>query len=1008
MAKKLILLLLLIPIIVMICLFAATKTISNLVDVPVTGIEIIDATVLDNQGQIYLNLDDPNDSYTLEYVVHPTGAKNKKINVSSEAVPGKDFAELEFEQSDSKVKIKPKSAGSAKVYLATVEGGFKASVMVHVESTALKSISSEVTTSKLAVGDRAFITTTFLPSNPSNTLLHYESSNENVAKVSPSGVITALSKGTAEITVTSDYNANISTKVTVEVYNKDAMDLGATSVSSGANGKISISIDADDFDIERLSYDFFDKDGNKLSDSFIAAQLVQKSEGAYELKYEFKDEDFVGKVTVKITYTNGEQVITKECEVEKLEGVSVFFNNTETGIYAGQTGQILFEVTPEDEEVEYELSVDNNNVSVKMIGNTLAVTANKAGISKVTLCVIGATSESTASTTVVVKPKNLSVAENSNTYGIEDLLTVGNFEYDYTNNKLVNTAETKNKVTLHYTTSTVAGEGFYDNLKWVSDTADVYIDKNGVISFANDTFVGIVKFHAEFTYGSISEKTETFSARCVANAVNVYTYKDLWTATTAEKPIVLRNNIKDDFGYIDGVKNVKYTEIHTTYDDTYYKNTNSLDAAKVKILISFKNDVYGNGYAINAHNVAYGLDDSDQLKSDALFKGPLDFVAMHETKASITVKGQDNICFALYEDVTVKNVELRGCDLKSDKDGNIDLIDLTYTGTTVEILGDNTSIEYSRLTNGRTVVRAFGDISDASKVINLNIQNTVLSGAREFIMRVGSNCFVEGTYENPYPSIDGDSTKAYDKKDEYAHLSDTNKQSYDSKYIKTFINVKNSVFKDAGLFAIGVDSHFAGKALEDGNRLVYKELGSIGNLFKTGDKTSTSLIDTWKNLAKTSYGAKVTFEGQVELLTWKNLDNVDSSTLVDVPEGSIFYGKIDFDVKDIVDKLPNSGTSKGITYTEGNKKYVHAGIVFFGGGKNYGVFDSKMNSQYTLSTYRISLQDIGKDYFRFAAGEEDFFFFMYNADSAKSGFGYKDQQVLLGEGGKGYDCIYNK
>ena len=140
MAKKLILLLLLIPIIVMICLFAATKTISNLVDVPVPGIEIVDATVLDNQGQIYLNLDDPNDIYTLEYVIHPTGAKNKMINVTSEAVSGKDFADLEFEQTDGKVIIKPKSAGSAKVYLTTVEGGFKASVMVHVESTALKSI----------------------------------------------------------------------------------------------------------------------------------------------------------------------------------------------------------------------------------------------------------------------------------------------------------------------------------------------------------------------------------------------------------------------------------------------------------------------------------------------------------------------------------------------------------------------------------------------------------------------------------------------------------------------------------------------------------------------------------------------------------------------------------------------------------------------------------------------------------------------------------------------------
>ena len=52
MAKKLILLLLIIPIVVMILLFAATKTVSNLVDVPVTGIEIIGTDEF-----VYLDMD---------------------------------------------------------------------------------------------------------------------------------------------------------------------------------------------------------------------------------------------------------------------------------------------------------------------------------------------------------------------------------------------------------------------------------------------------------------------------------------------------------------------------------------------------------------------------------------------------------------------------------------------------------------------------------------------------------------------------------------------------------------------------------------------------------------------------------------------------------------------------------------------------------------------------------------------------------------------------------------
>ena len=71
MAKKLILLLLLIPIVVMILLFAATQTVSNLVEVPVTGIEIIG-----DESFVYLDMD-KNETYSLEYAVYPTTAKNK-------------------------------------------------------------------------------------------------------------------------------------------------------------------------------------------------------------------------------------------------------------------------------------------------------------------------------------------------------------------------------------------------------------------------------------------------------------------------------------------------------------------------------------------------------------------------------------------------------------------------------------------------------------------------------------------------------------------------------------------------------------------------------------------------------------------------------------------------------------------------------------------------------------------------------------------------------------------
>ena len=154
--------------------------------------------------------------------------------------------------------------------------------------------------------------------------------------------------------------------------------------------------------------------------------------------------------------------------------------------------------------------------------------------------------------------------------------------------------------------------------------------------------------------------------------------------------------------------------------------------------------------------MAYGLDATDQLKSDALFKGPLNFVSMSESSSSlVSVKAQDNISFAVYENVTLNNVVLSSCDIKADKDRNYDLTDLTYVGTTVEVFGDNVNIDYCRINNGRTVLRVFGDIEDSSKVINVNVKNSVLSSAREFIIRMGTNAFVDGVVGNASPYLDG-------------------------------------------------------------------------------------------------------------------------------------------------------------------------------------------------------------------------------------------------------------
>ena len=994
MAKKLILLLLIIPIVVMILLFAATQTLSNLVEVPVTGIEIIGTDEF-----VYLDVD-KEESYTLEYTVYPTTAKNKDISVSAEAFNERPVPEFDFAVEDGKVTITPKSAGAARVVLTTVSGGFRDSIIVYADSTKLKGIESTITSSEIYVGHNAAILTTFLPENPSNTLLEYVSSDPDVAEVNSNGVIFGRKKGTATITIISQYDRSITDTVTITVSNMDEMDLG---ISGGqmstflGKGSVPVSIKSDDaIALKKLSYRILDESGNAIPETVIAAAFNINGT-TVTLDYEFKDADYVGTITIEITFTHEDIVITKSCDISKMLEIEISFDVEGVfGVFAGMTSLVPHTLTPADAEVSYQVATSNDNITATVNNNgNVVITAQKAGITEITLTATNVAypdQVKTTKATIAVRPRNMTVTEAAKEYGIEKLFTIGGYEYTTAGN-LVASALGEKAFTLHFKTPTEAGAGFIENITWHSSTPEVTIDKNGVISFANDTFVGEVQFWASFNYGGIEEKTSTYTIRCVANGINVYSYVDLYRATKAtEHQIVLHNDIKDDFGYING--EVIYTEIDTTYDKTYYRNDPEAGEAKVKILLEFRNDLYGNGHIINAHNVTYKITKTEEngiiertLDPNALFKGPLNFVMMREDNgATISVKAQDNICFALYEGVTISNVELRGCDLEGDEDGNQDLVDLDYIGTTVEVLGDNVNVAYSRITNGRTVLRAFGDIEDSTKKIHLNITNSVLSGAREFIMRIGSNRFVDGVDDNISPNLPGDTKGEYNNKKEYHTFTDEQKKAYDEKYINTFVTVKNSVFKDTGIFAIGMDSHFAGAALHNG-----RGLGAENPNFE-------KYLGKWYDLAKTSYGAKLYFEGEVELYNWKDLEDIDSSTLIKIEGVSAF--DMELNLKGMVELASQKEVYKNILTPHKEKQYVHAGIAFFGGGKNYSIFDSEQ--EISLGRYEVSLDIVDQTILKIAAGNEDFYFFIYDKTSS---FTPKMQEEKLADK-SAYECIY--
>ncbi|MBQ9867751.1 MAG: Ig-like domain-containing protein [Lachnospiraceae bacterium] len=118
-------------------------------------------------------------------------------------------------------------------------------VPVYVSSITLSS-----TTKEMIAGDKAVLTATIAPSNATNKAVLWSSSNEGVVSVDQSGNITAISAGTAVITVTAQDAGGVSARCTVTVKASSTpvqtdyatVTVGSASAKAGSNIEIPISI----------------------------------------------------------------------------------------------------------------------------------------------------------------------------------------------------------------------------------------------------------------------------------------------------------------------------------------------------------------------------------------------------------------------------------------------------------------------------------------------------------------------------------------------------------------------------------------------------------------------------------------------------------------------------------------------------------------------------------------------------------------------------------------------
>ena len=1023
MKNKIILLIMIIPLLFMLVVYGVGKTISVVVDIPVSGIQI---TSQHENGLLSLDMAEYKGDFRLEAQVLPAEAKNRGYSITVDPVDS-ETAPISF-TNDGTLVIN--DTGKAKVTVTSDERAFTDSIIVSVTSSKLinlyPSLTEDVFESAVALTPSTeegvdyeatiesgsyHMSVSMHPSNLSHSNLSWKSDDENALSVNALGAMKAMLSGTTYVTVSSPdgIHGNLEKKIKFNV-TKTETPSGIT-VNGGNGGTVFVSNElptstmvlelpegktAADLDIEGAGVTV----DSVTTLSKNNRVLVKMSFLTSATQVKFSVDGLSTFNVVNLSFSNFAFDLTSRTHLE--------YNKTNDGSDGWSINDMFQKVDSSvtyvvDEEVHlegvtYNWTTNNDNVTVTNNNDgTASIKANKTGTTVLTVRAmkdgeqVGKTVQKTV--TVVRPIMSIEFQENTKTHGIGNFLAVGDSRY---NGKTLQRDRVSQKMLLTYGNGDIEG---YAGKDIIFESSDETVAKPflTIDDFKVDVVsTGTVTFTAKWKYGPYFGESVSshITITAVKDGVNVSTYADLKTATEAKKPVVLTDNV------MLGKKGATVSELEsfatkmpTTYDWTFYANQ-GLERPTVYYLINFQNDLYGNGFELNGDYITRATDATGQ---PLLFKGPLDFVS---ARSMASVKAQDNIVFLVSGDnVTINNVSLKGCSDESlYNEGKFELSLLNYVGTTLEI-SSSATVKNCRISNGRTVTRVFGgdgskpivdsidEVDVENERINVSIESSIMTMAREFLLKVGSNRAIKHNGNNNNLGV-GKLTKAngglYQP---YDYNNNTDDYFYNT-YVLTDVTLKNSVLASSGIFAIGMETHFAGEMLAG--------TGGIS-------------LDFWKNLAATALPSVLRMVGDVRILDWKNMKNVDSSTLIETSNLTENLQFLKLDIAKMLESFAGTTGYEDIIDKKGEEYRVHSGIAMYGGGHNYSYVDFTNMTSEMFADYNVNLSILTKDatgnlrpetdplYMQgsmlpMAAGGADFKFYMYNTDSTLS---YEKQQQLI-------------
>ena len=536
------------------------------------------------------------------------------------------------------------------------------------------------------------------------------------------------------------------------------------------------------------------------------------------------------------------------------------------------------------------------------------------------------------------------------------------------------------------------------------------------------SFIGSGDAYLKFGFDNPAyEDTYTYNFNIVKDGVNVYDYDDLLYCTNKSQKgeiAVLRRNFEslsstyvlDNNGRPTSQKRNNETELfgkytagkysfkneiyqfETKYNQEFIKQWNEFARVTsgyepvsnmVKVGLHVQKDLYGNGFTLNLHNLTYPyqtmsvIDQNGntqvvpKLSDDNLFRGPLPYYTLGDPNNMplVTAYGQDNIgVYVEGENITINDVNIKNCDF-----GN-NMANLDTVGTVMEVYGENITVKNSRLSNGKTVFRSFGDKENDND--NILLDNCMLSYARNFLVSSGNYNFNKVDGSRYYQFIHENGASKTDKIDDYLaantggnksagdialehYLKGDNKEGRLLEVMKSLqagldldrtpgnryygdLTINNTLFYRSGISSIALESLFNGPFLYNATPTY------IGELFSTASEKidNSSLIPLFpKEVGGISYPVEIKLSGATRFYDYKTTDFLDIKGLVGENISTIIgtyapehADKISLDkIFPIKDVLLSEGKEKGALLNKDGANNLNIPIAFYGGGMNNSI-----------------------------------------------------------------------